>query len=61
MYIFDFRRGIAFPAETLPAIDSEPIFAMDLFFNFMRKVMMISSREFSDSVDWSDDLYSESY
>ena len=36
MYILDFRRGIAFPAKTVPAIDSEPIFAMDLFFNFMR-------------------------
>ena len=33
MYILRLRRGIVFPAKT---IDSEPIFAMDLFLNFMR-------------------------
>ena len=35
-YILSLLRGIAFPAKTVAAIDSEPIFAMDLFFNFMR-------------------------
>ena len=35
-HILRLRRGIAFPAKTVAAIDSEPIFAMNLFFNFMR-------------------------